>query len=122
MKRLIGQTILKIEGLSVGSEEVMFFCKSGDAFKMYHEQGCFESVRVEDVCGNPEHLIGLEILESEELSNQKDPENYKKSDESYTFTFYRIATNRGAVVIRWLGESNGWYGEEVEFIQTEWGH
>lgn len=117
MKRLIGKTLIEIKGCEVGSEEIVFACESGEKFKMWHDQSCCESVLVEDVCGDILHLIGSPILEAEELSNEKEPENYEYSNNSYTWTFYRIATNRGVVVIRWLGESNGYYGEEVEFDQ-----
>lgn len=118
MKSLIGKTITEIIGCEVGSDEVLLKCASGENFKMWHDQDCCESVVIEDICGDINHLIGMPILEAEELSNAKEPTEYEYNDDSHTWTFYRIATNRGVVVIRWLGESNGWYSESVEFKQV----
>lgn len=107
---LEGLTLQTITGLRRGSGEVIFATTCGRRFRMYHSQDCCESVEIEDVCGDEEDLIGLPISIAEERTMQG-PSRY----ESSTWTFYELGTNRGTVTIRWLGTSNGYYGEGVSF-------
>jgi len=103
-----------------GDEEIIFTTVDGDVFKMYHDQDCCEGVSIDDICGDLDDLIGSPIVRATEDTNYKEsPDDLKHREEdfdSFTWTFYNIATNKGHVTIRWLGESNGYYSESVDFI------
>ncbi len=112
---LVGKTMSKVE--QVGPDVIEFTSNDGEKYKLYHSQDCCESVQVEDICGDINDLAGTPILQAEESSSHDDPVGYERkyAPESQTWTFYRIATIKGAVTIRWLGTSNGYYSERVEF-------
>lgn len=116
---LVGLTLTEVKGMEKGSDEVVFVTDTGRSFKMYHDQDCCESVQLEDVCGDPAALVGATIRVAREDSNegQQDvrPSEYA---ESWTWTFYTIATAKGYVTLRWLGESNGYYSESVNFEEA----
>ncbi len=114
---LLGKTLTKVEG-AVGEEQLIFTVDDGTAYVMHHRQDCSESVSIEDICGNLADLVGSPIIQAEESSSQEWPEGVPKADYDYgsfTWTFYRISTAKGLVVIRWYGSSNGYYSESVEF-------
>ncbi len=112
---MIGVTMKSIDG-APGLSELVFHAEDGRLFRFYHEQDCCENVQVEDVCGELADLIGSPIVEAEEVSNEDAP--VLEGRESYTWTFYRFASPKGTVTVRWLGESNGYYGEGVSFEVT----
>ncbi len=105
---LLGKTIVEITGLEKGSEEVVFKCLGGSTYKMYHDQECCEYVAIDDVVGDVGDLIGSPILLAEECV-----------DGSVTWTFYKLATTKGYVDIKWYGGSNGYYSESVDFVKWE---
>ena len=119
---LIGKTLVECTG-EVNGREIIFRTTTGETFKLYHEQDCCEEVIVEDICGELSDLVGSPITQAEANSNS-DPlpggnskeSDSKESEESFTWTFYRLATAKGQVVIRWYGSSNGYYSEEVDFV------
>lgn len=112
---LLGKTITEIIGAEEGGEQIIFICSDGTKYRMYHEQDCCECVYIEDICGDINTLIGNPILMAEDVSNECDKEARDKYTESYTWTWYKFATIKGYVTIRWYGESNGYYSESVDF-------
>jgi len=113
---LYGEILTEVEGCKSGSDEVLFRTESGRTFKLYHSQDCCEYVRLEEVHGDIQDLIGVPILRAEESTNQDNP---PEDPESWTWTFYRLQTIKGSVQLRWLGESNGYYSESVDFEEVK---
>ena len=115
---LIGQTITSIEGAIKESECITITLSDGRVAVFDHWQDCCEQVEVEDVCGDINNLIGSPLTMAEEVTHDcETPEGMGLGipTDSYTWTFYKFATIKGYVTIRWLGESNGYYSERVDF-------
>lgn len=92
-----------------GQDEIRFTTSEGVRYRLTHWRDCCESVRVEDVAGDLEALRGDPLLMAEEAVQERD------DSADQTWTFYKLATVKEYVTIRWLGESNGYYSERVDF-------
>ena len=116
---LLSQTLSSV---AVGLDEVHFVAASGAKYRLYHRQDCCESVTVEDVIGDPEDLVGSPILMAEAVSRTDRPVVHPPptwAREGRTWTFYKLATVKGYVTIRFYGTSNGWYSESVDFERCD---
>lgn len=120
LSELIGKTLTEVRG-SVGDDKLELICTDGSMYVMYHSQDCCECVELESIVGDLADLIGSPILLAEESSNSaEDPPGYsvdRRYRESFTWTFYKLATIKGYVDLRWLGESNGYYSESVNLTR-----
>ena len=119
---LIGKTLVKVDDGKVGSDCIIFTVDDDTVYRMYHEPDCCESVAVEDICGDIADLIGSPIVQAEESTSDQNPDGVViEWQDSFTWTFYRIATAKGLVVIRWYGSSSGYYSESVNFDKMDEG-
>jgi hypothetical protein len=114
---LIGKTLTTVE--KVGEDRIEFTDSAGKKYALYHSQDCCESVNVEDINGDLSDLVGNPLLQADEETSDKNPEGITKEyQDSFTWTFYKLATIKGGVTIRWYGESNGYYSESVDFAEV----
>lgn len=123
ISELIGKTMVSVQ--TDGTFEITFNCANGESYKLYHEQDCCEDVTIDDIAGDLADLEGSPILMAEVSVNPDElsPELSKRTTdaEEYgtcTWTFYRLATVKGYVDIRWFGVSNGYYSEAVDFVRV----
>jgi hypothetical protein len=115
---LLGKTL---SAVSATEDEVTFKTVDGDVYKLLHIQDCCESVYIESIVGDLQDLVGEPILRADEEQDLFDvikQAEKESKDESYTWTFYKLATRKGYVDIRWYGSSNGYYSESVDFIKV----
>lgn len=103
------------------NDALLFYTVTGEYFLMTHRQDCCEQVILADIVGDLNDLIGEPLLIAEEANSTLhallDPGPLDESAESFTWTFYKFATIKGYVDLRWYGTSNGYYSESVSFLE-----
>jgi hypothetical protein len=116
---LLGMTFTSVCRVGDDEEDDAIFFTSFDGgriFKMYHDHECSEIVRIEDICGELSDLMGSPITMAEVITQEGVDED---ECEHVTWTFYKLATIKGYVTIRWYGSSNGFYSETAEIVELE---
>ena len=115
MAQMLGKTFVQVSG-SVGGYEMTFETANGERFMFAHSQDCCERVDIDDIVGDLQDLVGEPLLVAKEVQGET-PVDFNEGDhESVTWTFYKFATRKGYVDVRWLGESNGYYSESVDLF------
>jgi hypothetical protein len=115
LSTLIGKTLRSV--VQNGRESINFEADTGERWEMVYEPDCCASCEIEDVAGDLQDLVGSPIVLAEESTNSDNPRN--DLDDSFTWTFYKLATAKGYVTIRWYGSSNGYYSETASFRRLE---
>lgn len=109
----------EVKGIYKNSELVRFYCKDGVIIDMCHAQDCCEEVYLED----SDALVNAEDIYTDsswaiiELSQQTTKDDAER-DYHYTWSFYKVKTSKGYDTIRWVGSSNGYYSETVDFFKA----
>lgn len=109
-----GKTIKKVS-YQDGSDgdELIFEFADGSEYKMYHLQDYSESVSLESWSQEDvKRLEGQKIVHAY-VSEQSGDSDYG----TCTWTFYTIATEKDTAVLRWYGESNGYYSVSVSIVE-----
>lgn len=118
--QLLGLTFRSVKQDS--NDELVFECDDGRLFTFTHVQDCCEDVQIEDICGDLQDLVGNPLLQAEEVTySDANPADVPSKDyqDSFTWTFYKFATIKGSVTVRWYGTSNGYYSESVDLYESK---
>lgn len=107
---LEGKTIASV-AINEAKDEILFVTANGDEYRMFHRQDCCENVYVEDITGDLNDLVGEQVVTAEEVFGERGDTEWG----TLTWTFYKLRSHSADVTIRWLGESNGYYSESVDF-------
>jgi len=108
---LVGKVFKEV---TASVDEMYFIAETGERYTFYHDQDCCECVSIEDIDGDISDLVCTPITMAEETVMAATEE---ECSESGTWTYYRFATVRGYVTVRWFGSSNGYYSEGVSFVK-----
>lgn len=113
-KELMGKTFTKVERTDKHEHEHELRFLGEKSYKFFHWQDCCEDVSLDDICGDLSDLEDSPITQAEETTKESEAEYG-----SETWTFYRFATAKGSVQVKWHGSSNGYYSESVDFIEIK---
>ena len=100
-----------------GEEELLLIFEDGSKFRYYHNQDCCEGFELEDVVGDLKDLIGSPLLVCEQTGQKRETD--EPWGDSTTWTFYKLATVKGYVDLKFRGSSNGYYSEECDLEYTD---
>ena len=109
-----GKTVLEVVGLEKQEESVTLKLDDNSELEFYHEYSCCEDFWLEDFEFSGKDIVGAKILDVL-LVSEKQEVTY---DGSMTWTFYKVQTDKGELFMRWCGESNGYYSEDVDIKYT----
>src|SRR5690606_29788225 len=103
IKDLAFRTLIRIEIIYKSDGDRIIFETEDKFYVMSHERDCCEKVYIKSIDGEIPDLIGSQILKAEESKSVKESDDYP---DHTTWTFYKLATQKGYVDISWYGESN----------------
>lgn len=115
LSELLGKTMVSVE--NINDYELVFTTLEGEKYMLHHWIEVSESVTIESIVGDLADLTGEPMLLAEESTSRENPLGVEVDfQESFTWTFYKFATRKGYVDVRWYGGSNGYgYSERVDF-------
>ena len=101
-----------VTNIDLDNDRVRIELENGSAFIMEHDQECCESVYITDGKNEMRELVGYKIVDATCEVSEGESEYGSATKTDFTFK-----TDEKTVVLRWFGESNGYYSESVDFYR-----
>lgn len=117
VETVIGVTMKRVVRDRTGFDDrILFEAESGQQWEMVYVPDCCANCNIDEIVGDLTDLVGVPIAMAEESTNSDRPRaDADVQPDSFTWTFYKFATNKGYVTVRWYGASNGYYSETATF-------
>ena len=120
LKELIGKTFDKV----YIEDDSLFLENKKEKYVLFQDTSCCDEGYLEDVCGDLENLIGNQLTIAEEFvgdsGGKEDPDYIDEDHYVLYYTFYKFATIKGYVTIRWMYTAiNSSYSEQVTFAKFD---
>lgn len=99
---------------SFDNDAIIFVLDESNGYALTHLQDCCEGVYIESIDGDLSDLVGEPLVMAEEA--------YQEGESDWgtsTWSFYKFATTKGYVTVRFFGESNGYYSEEARVYKIK---
>lgn len=116
---LVGKTIHHITGMNEYSPEVKIITECEHEFIFTHLQDCCEDVSLVDFELGCDDFSAAVIVSAKLETNESYSDCEYDDYPSQTWSFYKIETTKGEIWMRWLGKSNGYYSESVDFLMLD---
>jgi len=113
VKLLEGEILTHID-IDDSQRQIMLTTESGRIFKIFHAQDCCEDVLIKSTEGDWNTLKG-KVIESVSLNEKEIPDDFYRTATETEITF---VVNDSTVISRWIGTSNGYYSESVDFEEV----
>lgn len=108
------RTIFRVEA---SRETVSITFIDGSICRFYHDQDCCEYVRLIRIVGDISSIIGrtwASLSLSNDTPDGESDRDFQPFPDSHTWSTFTIKTTTGETIdLQWLGESNGFYSEDV---------
>lgn len=117
IENLAGKEVVAVLGGVKDSSDAIYLFSDNTYLHVYHEQDCCEAVEIVDE--ESDDIAGGVVISFELVGGETE---FRGVEGTMTWSFVKLRTTKGDVWQRWLGESNGYYSEEVDLNFGTWGY
>lgn len=110
---MVGETIVKV--VNINDDHLYLYLENGDYYMFFHkdDDDCHGDVRIKSIQGSLRNILNSPLTVAKTsyscgYTDDNDVDNFLPDwkQETYTWTFYKFATDKGSITVRWFGTSS----------------